>query len=106
MKQIIKRIERVNRSGTSKAGNPYTIDQTNIVVDVPFDTADGFGSKEMVYQYGDHTNMTKLETLRGKLPAEVDIELGTAFDNYDNPKTVVVDIKLPSTAPNNKTVTP
>lgn len=95
MKQIIKRIERVNRSGTSKAGNAYSIDQTNIVVDVPYETADGFGSKEMVYQYGDHTNMTKLEPLRGRLPCEVDIELGTELDQYDNPKTVVVDVKLP-----------
>lgn len=99
MKVIVKRIERVNRSGTSKAGNAYTINQTNLVCDVPFSSVDGFGSKEMVYQYGDHSKFSDLETLRGKLPYELDIELGTQLDNYDNPKTVVTSVKLPQFSP-------
>lgn len=93
MKAILKRVESVNRSGTSKSGNPYTIDQTNVVVDVPFNSDTGFGSKELIYQYGDHTKYHELSSLKGKLPTEVEIELGTEFDNYDNPITVVKSVK-------------
>lgn len=96
MKVIVKRIERVNRSGTSKAGNPYSIDRTNLVIDVAYDGDDGFGSKEMVYQYGSHSKFLELESLRGKLPCSVDIELGTKFDDYDNPVTVVTSLSLPN----------
>lgn len=96
MKVLIKRIERVNRSGTSKAGNPYTIDQTNVVCDVPFDSPDGFGFKEISYQYGSHTNFLGLESLRGSLPVELDIELGTELNQYGTPVTVVKSVKVPN----------
>lgn len=96
MKAIVRNINRVNRSGTSKSGNPYHIDQTNVVIDVPFDNEDGFGSKEMSYQYGTSANFAKLEVLRGKLPCQVDIELGTELNQYDQPVTVVTDVKLQS----------
>lgn len=95
MKMQVKAIERVNRSGTSKQGNPYTIDQTNITVEVPFDNHDGFGFKSMTYQYGDSTNFEKLVALRGRLPMELEVELGTELNQYGSPVTVVNAISVP-----------
>lgn len=92
MKVIVKRIERLNRTGTSKSGNAYTLDRTTVVADVPFSSTDGFGAKEMEYQYGDHTNFLDLEKYRGKLPLELDIELGTELNQYDQPVTVIKSI--------------
>lgn len=94
MKVIAKRIERVNRSGTSKSGNAYHIDQTMIYVDVPFDSPDGFGAKEFGYRFGDSTNFSKVEQLRGKLPTEIEIDLSTQMNQYDQPETVIIDVKL------------
>lgn len=93
MKVIAKRIERVNRSGTSKAGNAYHIDQTMIYVDVPYDSPDGFGAKEFGYRYGDHTNFAKLEQLRGNLPAQIEVELSTQMNQYDQPETVIASVR-------------
>lgn len=107
MKIVIKRIESINRKGTSKSsGKPYHIDVTNIISDVPFDEqknevddfAVSFGAKDLVYQVGDtpsSANYIKygLDKLRGLLPCECDIELGQGFDSYGNPTVCVVDIK-------------
>lgn len=96
MKAIVIRIEKVLISGTSKKGNPYSLDFTNVATSVPFNEVDGFGSKEMQYQYGTSANFAKLDALRGKLPCEVDLELGVEMDNYGNPRTVIKDLKLPN----------
>ena len=89
------RVDRVNRSGTSKTGNPYHIDQTEITVQVPYSSGDGFGFKEMTYQYGDSSNFAKVENLRDRLPVDCDIELGVALNSYGSTQTIVTDIKLP-----------
>lgn len=99
MRFIVKRIESLKKEGTSKTGNAYVLDFTNIIVDVPYDRVDGFGSKEMKYQFGSAENFKKLEVLRGKLPCEVELVLGTELDSYDNPVTVVTDIKMNNTKP-------
>lgn len=96
MQMQIIRIERIQRSGTSKAGNPYHIDQTQITIAVPLSTPDGFGVKEMTYQYGDSSNFTRLEALRDRLPAIVDMELGVELNQYGSTVTVVKDLKLSS----------
>lgn len=93
MKMLVNRIERTNVSGVSKkTGNPYTINNTIITITIPFESADGFGCKEMNYEYGDSSNFLTLEKLRGKLPAELDVELGTELNQYGNPVTVVKSI--------------
>lgn len=93
---LVESINRVKRSGKSKNGNDYTIDVTEVVVKVPYDNADGFGSKFITYPYGKSDNFEKLQTLRGKLPIELDIELGSELNQYSQPVTVVNDIKLPT----------
>lgn len=93
MKFLVSRIGKQLRSGVSKAGNAYSMDYTEIVVSVPLNTADSFGSKELVYQYGTAADYEKLEVLRGSLPCEVELELGTTVDSYGNPKTVVTSVK-------------
>lgn len=95
MKMLVESINRVKRSGKSQKGNDYNIDVTEIVVKVPYDNLDGFGSKFINYPYGKSENFEKLQSLRGKLPLELDIELGTELNQYDQPVTVVIDIKLP-----------
>lgn len=100
MKAIVHRIEKVLKSGTSKTGNAYSLDFTNVATSVPVNEAEVFGSKEMVYQYGAASNFSKLDALRGKLPCEVEIDLGVEMDSYGNPKTVITDVKLPSGATN------
>lgn len=95
MKMKVTSVDRVNRSGTSKSGNPYTIDQTNITVEVPFDNHDGFGFKSMTYQYGNSQNFEKLTPLRGRLPIELEVELGTELNSYGSPVTVVNSINVP-----------
>lgn len=97
MKMLVESINRVKRSGTSKKGNEYNIDVTEIVVKVSYDNVDGFGSKFITYPYGKSENFEKLQSLRGKLPLELDLELGTELNQYDQPVTVVIDIKLPKT---------
>lgn len=96
MKFNVNRITRQNRSGTSKTGNPYSLDFVEIAVSVPLNTPDSFGSKEIVYQYGKAADFSKLEPLRSQLPCDVDLELGNEIDDYGNAKTVVIDVKLPS----------
>ena len=78
MKMKVIRINATNRSGTSKSGNPYHIDQTEITVQVPYSSPEGFGFKEMTYQYGDSSQIAKLMPLRDNLPAECDIDLGVS----------------------------
>lgn len=100
MKYTVTRIEKVLKSGTSKTGNPYALDFTNITVSVDVDDANQFGSiasKDTTYQYGSAANFASLEPLRGRLPLEMDLTLGVQMDAYGNAKTVITDIKaLPS----------
>lgn len=94
MKMLVNRINRTNVSGTSKkTGNPYTINNTEVTVTIPFDIPDGFGGKEMTYPFGDSANFLQLEKFRGKLPCELDVELGTELNQYGNPVTVVKSVK-------------
>lgn len=93
MKMIVNRIERTNRQGTSKSGNPYHIDNTMVTVVIPFENSDGFGVKEMSYEFGTSQNFSTLDFCRGKLPMELDVELGTQLNQYGNPVTVITSIK-------------
>lgn len=98
MKMIVRRIESINREGVSrKTGEPYHIDVTQVTVDVPFNTPQGFGLKEITYPYGDAANFDRkgLSRLAGQLPIELDVDLGVDMNNYDSPVTIVNDIKLP-----------
>lgn len=97
MKMKVIRVNATNRSGTSKSGNPYHIDQTEITVQVPYSSPEGFGFKEMTYQYGDSSQISKLMPLRDNLPAECDIDLGVSLNSYGSTQTIVTDIKLPQT---------
>lgn len=97
MKMKVIRVNATNRSGTSKTGNPYHIDQTEITVQVPYSSPEGFGFKEMTYQYGDSSQIAKLMPLRDNLPAECDIDLGVSLNSYGSTQTIVTDIKLPQT---------
>ena len=97
MKMKVIRVNATNRSGTSKTGNPYHIDQTEITVQVPYSSPEGFGFKEMTYQYGDSSQIAKLMPLRDNLPAECDIDLGASLNSYGSTQTIVTDIKLPQT---------
>lgn len=97
MKMKVIRVNATNRSGTSKTGNPYHIDQTEITVQVPYSSPEGFGFKEMTYQYGDSSQIAKLMPLRDNLPADCDIELGVSLNSYGSTQTIVTDIKLPQT---------
>ncbi len=97
MKMKVIRVNATNRSGTSKSGNPYHIDQTEITVQVPYSSPEGFGFKEMTYQFGDSSQIAKLMPLRDNLPAECDIDLGVSLNSYGSTQTIVTDIKLPQT---------
>ena len=97
MKMKVIRVNATNRSGTSKTGNPYHIDQTEITVQVPYSSPEGFGFKEITYQYGDSSQIAKLMPLRDNLPAECDIDLGVSLNSYGSTQTIVTDIKLPQT---------
>ena len=97
MKMKVIRVNATNRSGTSKTGNPYHIDQTEITVQVPQSSPEGFGFKEMTYQYGDSSQIAKLMPLRDNLPAECDIDLGVSLNSSGSTQTIVTDIKLPQT---------
>lgn len=103
MKYTVTRIEKVLKSGTSKTGNPYSLDFTNITVSVPVNEPEQFGfvaSKDTTYQYGSASNFASLEALRGSLPLDMDLTLGVSMDTYGNAKTVITDIKaLPSATP-------
>lgn len=107
MKIVIKRVESINRKGTTSKGKEYHIDVTNVYSDVPFDLSDGdstsFGTKELAYQVGktsSHTNFTKfgLDKLKGLLPLEVEVEMGQAVNQYGQPVPCIVAIKLPTKA--------
>ena len=89
------RVSSTNRSGTSKTGNPYHIDQTEVTVQVPYSSPEGFGFKEMSYKYGDSSQIAKLMPLRDNLPIDCEIELGVSLNNYGSTETIVTDIKLP-----------
>lgn len=112
MKMLVNRIERTNVAGVSKkTGNPYSINNTQVTVTIPFDIADGFGGKEMTYDFGDSNNFLTLEKFRGKLPCELDVELGTELNQYGNPITVVKEINPvgltgTSSTPANNVATP
>lgn len=95
MKMKVIRVNATNRSGMSKTGNPYHIDQTEVTVQVPYSSPDGFGFKEMTYQFGDSSQIAKLIPLRDHLPVECDIELGASLNSYGTVQTIVTDIKLP-----------
>lgn len=97
MKMLVTLIESTNKSGTSKAGKPYHIDHTMVSVSVPVDTPESFGTKEIVYQYGDAANFENVKNLRGKLPLMCDIELGALLNSYGGVDTVITSIR-PSTA--------
>ncbi len=100
MKYTVTRIEKVLRTGTSKTGNAYSLDFTNITFSVPVNESESFGSKETTFQYGSASNFATLEALRGRLPIEMDITVGIEMDNYGNARTVITDIKaLPSASP-------
>ncbi|MFW2178533.1 MULTISPECIES: hypothetical protein [unclassified Moraxella] len=96
-KFIIRRIEGVNQSGISKkSGKPYTLDFTNVVVELPVENNDAIGVKEFTYQYGDHTNFEKLKTqLEGRLPLECELDLTIAVGDYGNAQMVIKEIKIP-----------
>jgi len=93
MKMLVNRIEHTNIQGVSKTGKSYHIDNTMIAVSVPFDNADGFGVKEMVYPFGDSSNFQTLKHLRGSLPVECDIQLGAELNSYGNVDTAIISIK-------------
>ena len=103
MKYLVTRIEKVLKAGTSKTGNAYSLDFTNVTFSVPVNESLAFGAKETTFQYGSAGNFANLEALRGRLPVEMDITMGVEMDTYGNAKTVITDIKaLPSTAPQAK----
>lgn len=93
MRMLVTRIEHTNISGMSKTNKPYHIDNTMIAVSVPFDTPEGFGSKEMVYQYGTSNNFNELKNLRASLPIECEIELSASLNSYGNVETGISSIK-------------
>lgn len=92
MKMKVVAISRVNKSGISQKGSPYNIDRTDVTVEVPYSTPEGFGFKYTTYRYGKSDNFTKLEQYRSKLPVELDIELGVELNQYEMPETVIVNI--------------
>lgn len=92
MRVTVLSIERVNISGTSKKGNPYHIDETRLMVSVPFDNDDGFGIKTIDYVYGNSSNFDKLQSLRGKLPLDMDITLIPSINQYGAPISVISDL--------------
>ena len=96
MKMNIVRIESLNKKGMSKKGDPYVLDFTQVTVEVPFSTPEGWGTKEMTYQYGTHENLDKLEPLRDKLPMVCDVDLTMGTDQYDRPTTVISKVHLPT----------
>ena len=96
MKMNIIRIEGANKAGISKKGEPYTLDFTRVTVEVPFSTPDGWGTKEMTYEYGTYANLAKLEALRDKLPMTCDVELTMGTDQYERPTTVISSVQVPS----------
>lgn len=109
MKIVIKRVESINRKGVSSKGKEYHIDVTNVYSDVPFATDDqngtAFGTKELVYQVGltpSHANYHtfKLDQLKGRLPCEVEVEMGQALNAYGEPVPCIVDIKFSKSLPN------
>lgn len=95
MKMNIIRIEAANKTGMSKKGEPYTLDFTRVTVEVPFSTPDGWGTKEMTYEYGTYANLAKLESLRDKLPMVCDVELTMGTDQYERPTTVISNVQVP-----------
>ena len=90
MKMLVTLIESKNISGTSKAGKPY---HTTVTVSVPVDTAESFGSKEIVYQYGTSANFDSLKNMRGQLPLMCEVELGANLNSYGGVDTVIQSIK-------------
>ena len=95
MKMKVIRIEGLNKVGMSKKNEPYTLDFTRVTTEVPFSTPDGWGCKEMTYEYGTYQNLATLESLRDRLPVVCDVELGMGTNSFDQPITVITDIKLP-----------
>lgn len=93
MKMLVTLIESKNISGTSKAGKPYHIDNTSVTVAVPVDTSESFGSKEIVYQFGDSSNFDTVKNLRGQLPLLCEIELGANLNAFGGVDTVIKSIK-------------
>lgn len=93
MKMLVTLIESKNISGTSKAGKPYHIDNTTITVSVPVDTAESFGSKEIVYQYGTSANFDSVKNMRGQLPMLCEVELGANLNSFGGVDTVIQSIK-------------
>ena len=64
----------------------------------PSGKPEGFGFKEMTYQYGDSSQIAKLMPLRDRLlvdGVECDIELGASLNSYGSVQTIVTDIKIP-----------
>lgn len=99
MKYTVTRIEEVLKSGISKTGNAYALDFVNLTVAVSVNDVSIFGSKETTYKYGAASNFARLEVLRGRLPLEVDLDIGIEMDTYGNPQTVITDVKLPTANP-------
>lgn len=96
MKVTITRIEKLKISGKSKTGNDYSIDRTNVVYQVPYDDVNGFGFKEVSYEYGDSSNFDSLKHLHGKLPVAANIELGNGINSYGDPIIVIISVDVPS----------
>lgn len=94
MIMTVVRVESTNLSGISKTGKPYHIDNTMVTVEVPFDNAEGFGMKEMTYQFGDSSNYERVKSFRGKLPLQCEIALGATLNSYGNVETAITDIKM------------
>lgn len=97
MKMNVIRIEAANKTGMSKKNEPYILDFTRVTVEVPFSTSDGWGSKEMTYEYGTYDNLAKLEPLRDKLPMICDVDLTMGTDQYERPTTVISNVQVPQT---------
>ncbi len=96
MKYTLSNVKSVKREGTSKSGNHYSIDVTELTVSIPVNKDDQFGHAPKTYAYGTAENIAKLEPLRGKLPCEVELKLADELDDYDNVKTVVQEVIHPA----------
>lgn len=95
-KVIIRRVESVIRSGTSKSGNPYSLDQTNVTIELPVDTTTQFGLKEVTYQYKDGAAIKEFEHLKDKIPFDAEIELDIRMNDYGSEETYIKEVFLPS----------
>lgn len=96
-KFIISRIEALKNAGISKkTGNPYSLDFTNVIVQLPVSNDNSIGFKEFSYQYGKSDEFQKLKPLlEGRLPLECEMELDLEVSEFGNSIMVIKDLKIP-----------